>query len=247
MAYLKTFFRWCVDRDAIEDSPAQSVRRPSRETRRDRVLTDAELRAFWKATGSMGVYGRAFRFMLVTGQRRTEVGEARWSEIDYKTKTWTLPQERTKASRSHEVPMSDLASQILDSCPRLDRCDYVFTTGRTGTKVKDEIRPISGWTKAKTRLDELMAAALKAEGLPASEWHLHDLRRTAATNMSKLGADRIVIARVLNHTDREVTGVYDRHRYEPEKRRVLDEWAIRLRSITTEIDKPTPAQLDAAE
>jgi integrase len=240
LAYIKTFFVWSVDQELIEASPAAAVKRPSKEIRRDRVLTDAEIRAIWEACGELGVFGRAFRFMLATGQRRSEVGEMTWREIDRANRLWTLSRERTKADRAHEVPLSTLALSIIDDCPRLG--EYVFSTGRRGTAQTGDaasVRPISGWSKAKASLDKLALMKAKAIAIELGndaptefpDWHLHDLRRTAATHMAKLGVDRVVISKVLNHAEQEVTAIYDRHRYDTEKRRALDLWAQRLKEI----------------
>jgi integrase len=212
LAYLKTFFTWAVDQELIEASPAASVKRPSKEVKRDRVLTDSEIRAIWQACGALGAFGRAFRFMLATGQRRSEVGEMSWAELDRTQRLWTLSRERTKADRAHEVPLSGLAMAIIEECPPLG--DFVFSTGRA--------RPISGWSKAKAALDAKSGV---------TNWHVHDLRRTVATNMARLGVDRVVIGKVLNHAENEVTAVYDRHQYDREKRRALEVWGERLAAI----------------
>ena len=240
LAYLKTFFGWAVDQELVEASPAAAVKRPSKEVKRDRVLTDAEIRAIWEASGELGVFGRAFRFMLVTGQRRSEVGKMAWREIDRSNQMWTLSRERTKADRAHEVPLSVLALSVLEDCPRLG--DYVFSAGRGGTAHTGGAAlagPISGWSKAKAALDKLALEKAKALALERGvdappefpDWHLHDLRRTAATHMAKLGVDRVVIGKVLNHAEQEVTAIYDRHRYDAEKRRALELWARRIEEI----------------
>jgi integrase len=227
LAYLKTFFTWAVDQELIEASPAASVKRPAKEVKRDRVLTNSEILAVWQACGALGVFGRAFRFMLVTGQRRSEVGEMSWSELDRTQRLWTLSRERTKADRAHEVPLSGLAMVIIEECPPLG--DFVFSTGRA--------RPISGWSKAKAALDAKSGV---------TNWHLHDLRRTAATNMARLGVDRVVIGKVLNHAENEVTAVYDRHQYDREKQRALDLWGERLAAIINGADGDNVVQLAAA-
>ncbi len=119
---------------------------------------------------------------------------------------------------------------------------FVFSTGRSGrgkTGAAGEARPISGWSKAKTTLDKIALQKLQAlaeerrEELPAEfpEWHLHDLRRTCATNLARLGVDRVVISEILNHAKSEVTAIYDRHRYHAEMRRALDAWGQRLQAI----------------
>jgi integrase len=226
LAYLKKFFSWALDEELIEASPAAAVKRPSKEIKRDRVLTDLEIRAIWQACGELGVFGRAFKMMLVTGQRRSEVGEMTWREIDRIQKIWTLSRERTKADRAHEIPLSNMALAIIEDCPKLS--EFIFFSGRGEG-------PVNGWSKAKLRLDRLAANKLRElapEGEAAfPDWRLHDLRRTAATRMAKLGVDRVVIAKVLNHAESEITAIYDRHRYDHEKRCALELWAAQLSSI----------------
>jgi integrase len=226
LSYLKTFLSWCANEELIEASPASAIKRPSKEVKRDRVLTDVEIRAIWAACGELGVFGGPIKMMLVTAQRRSEVGEMGWREIDRDQKLWRLARERTKADRAHEVPLSDSALVILDETPKVS--EFVFASGRSSGAV-------NGWSKAKHRLDQLAAAKLKEfapeTGGELPEWRLHDLRRTAATHMAKLGVDRVVIGKVLNHAEAEVTAVYDRHRYDREKRLALELWAQRLEQI----------------
>jgi integrase len=243
LAYLKKFFRWAINQELVEDSPARSVERPSKEQQRDRVLNDAEVRAIWKACAAseLGAFGRAFRFMLATGQRRSEVGNLPWSEIDFKQRVWTLPRERAKANRRHEIPLSALAMSILEDSPKLG--DFAFSA--TGA------RPIAGWSRPKSVVDGLAAKNLKSDlsedaASVIAEWHLHDLRRTCATNLAKLRVDRIVISKVLNHAEREVTAIYDRHRYDREKRRALDLWGERLQAIVGGIEDGNVVPIAAA-
>jgi integrase len=244
-AYVKTFFLWAVNEELIDDSPAASIKRPSKENERDRVLNDWEIRAIWRACGELGVFGLAFRFMLATGQRRTEVGGMTWGEIDRKHAVWTLEKDRTKAERAHLVPLSPLALSILEECPKIG--DYVFSTGRSGRgklAVDATPVPISGWGKAKEHLDVLALKHVREfaerdgyEALEAfSGWRLHDLRRTAATHMGKLGVERLVVGKVLNHAEPGVTGKYDRHHYSVEKRQALERWADRPQLIVEGTD-----------
>jgi integrase len=111
-SYLHHFFGWCVELEKIDDSPFASIRRPTKETKRDRVLTDVEIRAFWRACDRLGAFGRAFKLMLVVGQRRSEIGSLAWAEIDRRADVWRLPRERTKAAREHEVWLSPLAMEM---------------------------------------------------------------------------------------------------------------------------------------
>jgi integrase len=241
LAYVKKFFLWAIENDLVDDSPAASIKRPTSEKDRgrDRVLNDWEIRAFWLSCGEMGAFGRAFRFMLATGQRRSEVGAATWSEIDKGETSWTLGKARTKAKRLHDVPLSALSLSIIDDCPKLG--DFVFASGRTGNAHEGrDSGPVAlaGWSKAKERLDELMLKHLKDGEEEPEEWRLHDLRRTAATHMAKLGVDRLVISKILNHAEGGVTKTYDRHRYEAEKRAALDRWARRLAAIVDGAEAP---------
>ena len=195
LAYLKKFFAWALENELIDDSPAASIKRPTSEKdrERERVLADWEIRAFWLACGEMGAFGRAFRFMLATGQRRSEVGAATWSEIDQKDALWTLGKARTKAKRLHDVPLSDFALSIIVERP--EARDFIFASGRSGVVGEGQDRKpvaLAGWGKAKERLDALM---LKHAGLAVAdgskepeeieEWRLHDLRRTCGTNMGR--------------------------------------------------------------
>lgn len=244
LALLKTFFAWAAEEEMIEASPAAAVKPLADEVRRDRVLTDAEIRAIWQGCGELGAFGRAFKFMLLTGQRRTEVGELTWREIDQAARLWTLPRERAKADRSHDIPLSDMAMEIIENCLRLG--DYVFTTGGS--------RPISGWSKAKAALDKLAIekarslAMERSDNIPAEipEWHLHDLRRTCATHMARLGVDRITISKLLNHAEGGVTSIYDRHSRDPEKRIAVDIWGQRLRAIVDGVDGENVVSIKAA-
>ncbi len=138
--------------------------------------------------------------------------------------------------QAHEVPLSELTLSIVDQCPRIGA--FVFSTGRSAGESAAPVA-ISGWSKAKSALDELALQKAYAIALERGEepphaiadWHLHDLRRTAATYMARIGIDRVVIAKVLNHAESEVTAIYDRHRYDTEKRRALDLWGQRLQAI----------------
>jgi integrase len=242
LAYLKKFFAWALENESIDDSPAASIKRPTAEQdrERERVLADWEIRAFWWACGEMGAFGRAFRFMLATAQRRSEVGAATWGEIEKNEALWTLGKARTKAKRLHDVPLSGLSISVIDDCPK--NGDFVFASGRSGVARDGRDREpvaLAGWGKAKERLDGLMLMHAQASAVAGCEeepkeiekWRLHDLRRTAATHMARLGVDRLVIAKVLNHAEGGVTKRYDRHRYDAERRAALDRWARHLQAV----------------
>src|SRR5262249_6760251 len=150
----------------------------------------------------------------------------RWADIDEGERTWTLSSDMTKAGRAHVVPLSPLALEILGEAKETARQLYaVPDTTKLGTYVftTHADRPISGYSKAKARLDKAVAEARREAALPDIDpWRIHDLRRTVGTGLGKLGISRFIIARVLNHADRTVTGIYDRHEYLAEKRSALD-------------------------
>ena len=173
--------------------------------------------------------------MLATGQRRSEVGDLPWREIDVDKALWTLPASRTKPGRAHLVPLSPLALSILAEAPKLGA--HVFSTRTTP---KGETIPISGWSKSKAKLDALAIEALREQTGDAEatipEWHLHDLRRTCATLLTRdCKVSRLVVGKVLNHAEQGVTGQhYDLHDYLPKKRMALDLWGARLATIVAD-------------
>jgi integrase len=215
MSAIKKLFAWSLDRGAISVHPLVGLHKPGIERSRDRVLTEEELKSFWYATEDLAFpFGPTFQLMALTGQRRGEVAGMRWSQIDLKGTIWTIPAHVAKNGRAHEVPLSATALDIIQGLPRFLGSDLVFTT--TG------VSPISGFGRAKDRLDLLMAAR---------EWRLHDLRRTVASGMARLGVPPHVIEKVLNHVSGEISGVaavYNRHGYDAEKRDALEKWAKHL-------------------
>ena len=208
---LSAFFAWAIGEGLCELNPVVGTNKAAdEETTRDRVMTDAELAAIWKAAPDSN-YGRIVRLLMLTGCRRIEIGGLRWSEVDLDARKITLPGERTKNARPHEVPLSSDALAILQATPRHAGRDTVFSDGNGG---------FSGWSRAKASLDNAATVA---------PWTLHDLRRTAATRMADSGVQPHIIEAVLNHVSGHkggVAGIYNRATYEPEKRAALDTLAI---------------------
>jgi integrase len=221
---------WAVSRGVIERSPCEGVSAPTKETRRDRVLSDDEVRLAWRAFDRVGwPFGPIGKLLLLTGARRDEVAGMRWGELDLPHKTWTLPKERTKNNHETSVPLSDAAAQIIAGLPRIEGKDgYVFTT--TGKSA------VSGFSRAKRAIDIVMrdAAQPNHENGEPPHWTLHDLRRTVATNLQKLGVRLEVTEAVLNHVSGSragIVGVYQRHTWAEEKKAALDLWSRRLDAI----------------
>lgn len=155
-ARLKRFFNWCVDKSVLAASPIAGMKAKTKEYDRERVLTDEEIRQFWEACGELDrPFGPLNKLLLLTAQRLDEVAGMRWSELDLEGKTWTIPGERAKNHRTHEVQLSAQALAILTDpdFPRFDGVDFVFTTNRKTA--------VSGFSRAKDRLDVLMTRVLE--------------------------------------------------------------------------------------
>ena len=212
---LSAMYAWAIGEGLCETNPVDGTNKPDERRSRDRVLSDPELAAIWNAATDND-FGRIVKLLMLTAQRRNEMGELRWSEIDMTAATITLPAERTKNGRAHTVPLSADALDILRSIPHRNERDLVF--GGAGG--------FAGWSAAKVRLDEKLGSAVKP-------WTLHDLRRTGATRMADSGVQPHIIEAVLNHISGHkggVAGVYNRSMYEPEKRAALDTLASYIRT-----------------
>ncbi|CAM5419892.1 Prophage integrase IntS [Frigidibacter albus] len=222
-AYLSKFLNWAVERDILPMSPATGVKPVAKETSRDRVMNDDEIRWFWAACEAEGFpWGPLGKVLLLTGQRLNEAAQITEGEI--RGDLWHLSSDRTKNARAHDVPLSDAVRAVLCAVERIEgRPGFIFTT--TGTS------PVSGFFKARAHLAEAMeqiAAKERGEPVTIPRWTFHDLRRTAATGMARLGIAVRVTEAVLNHvsgTGGGIVGVYQRHDYADEKRQALEAWA----------------------
>jgi integrase len=211
-AHLSKFFNWLCERDAIAASPCAGVKPPSAEHARERSLSDDEIRSLWLACDAIGgPAGPCIKLMLLTGQRHGEVVGMRRSEIS--GDVWVLPPERTKNKRRHEVPLCAQVMAIIEAMPLITGDeDFVFTSSKT--------RRLGNFSLAKVAIDTRMK--------PVTPWVLHDLRRTVASGMARLGIKLPVIEKVLNHASgsfRGIVGVYQRHDFAAEKQDALARWA----------------------
>jgi integrase len=229
LAAVRKLFNWATSRDIIAVSPCAGVEPPASENSRDRVLADDELRLVWNAADSVGwPFGPIIRLMILTGQREGEVAGMRWREIDLEAKLWTLPASRVKNDELHTVPLSDAAVEIIKALPRIKNDDGLIFVGRR--RRGGEYGPVTSFTRAKSRIDEAITKA----GQPIPAWVFHDIRRTAASGMARLGIQLPVIEKVLNHKSgsfRGVIGVYQRHSFAEEKRVALAVWASHVESV----------------
>jgi integrase len=230
LSAVRKLFNWCLSRDVIQISPCTLISPPAPERSRDRILDDVELRRVWNAAEAEGwPFGPLVKLLVLTGQRLSEVGGMRWDEINKDQRLWTLPAERVKNGIRHEVPLSETAMAIIDTLPHIKTTkNFVFTTRRDAA--------VSGFSRAKDSLDAAIAAALPEGDRQLDDWVFHDLRRTMASGMARLGIQIPVIEKILNHTSgtfRGIVGVYQRHSYSEEKRKALEVWASFVQSIVT--------------
>jgi integrase len=221
---LKTLGRWALDRGVIERNPFADIRPPAPSTSRDRVLDDKEIAALLAVLDNETYPVRPLvRFLLMTGGRRSEIARMTWSELDLDgAKVWRLPAARSKNGREHVLPLPDDAIDILRDLRRFEGNPHVFTFGGTG--------PVANF-KFMARLDKAMAAKL---GGPVARWTLHDLRRTLATNLQRLGVRLEVTESVLGHVSGSrggIVGVYQRHTFGPEMKAALEAWALIVGAI----------------
>lgn len=219
--HLSGMFSWAADRGIIPTSPVAGMRRTDLAgTPRERVLSMEELREVWNAAVKAGYpFGDFTRLLILTAQRRTEIGSMCRAWLDLEKGTFEIPAASGKTRNAQVVPLSDAAQMIIDGLPNWNRGDFLFST--TGGEV-----PISGYTQGKNRLDKLIAEARTKAGITETmpNWTYHDLRRSAATHLARMGERQEIIERVLGHVVPGIAGVYNRYSYLEEKRSALAKW-----------------------
>jgi integrase len=221
-AALSSCFGWLQKNRRIDVNPCAGVARPEMPKARDRVLSDAEIVKFWKASSAVGEpAGGLLRLLLITGARLDEVSGMTRAELSEDGSMWNLPGARTKNHRAHLVPLPLLAREILQGVRQVHTKEgFVFS--RNGR------RPIFIGSKIKARLDNLIGE------IPP--WRVHDLRRTAATGMAEIGIAPHVVEAVLNHVSgakASVAGTYNRAAYGPEKKHALERWAAHVEGLVS--------------
>lgn len=211
-AALSAFAKWAWQRDYLSENIGAGLTKPIVERPRDLVLSIHEVRTIWAATQEMGeLWGPLFRLLIITAQRRGDITGLRWSEVS--EGRIEISASRTKNGKAHIVPLSDPARAEIESLNRAHGLVFT-TTGRT---------PVSGFSKAKARLDKLLGDDFRS-------WRLHDIRTAFATAMADAGEPEGVVDRVLNHvasvsSASAVARTYNRAELLPQRARVLDRWA----------------------
>lgn len=230
-SYLRHLFVWAIGRKMIAASPLDGVSKPTSEKNRarSRALDNAELALVWKGAAALGFpFGPFFQLAILLGARRNELSGMKWSEIDFEEAVWVIPKERSKNGQQHELPLAPQVVALLESLPRFDG-PYVFSSGDT---------PVSGHSKAKQRLDKSTTATNGGQVL--KEFVVHDLRRSFATGLQRLGVPIEVTEYCLNHKGESfagIRGVYQRHDYREEMRVALVRWAKHIEALTMEQTK----------
>ena len=222
-AVLRKLFNWAIRRDLLEHNPATNIDRPGGvEQSRDRVLSQDEIRALWSGLDKAAMAEEIkllLRLMLATGQRKGELRKAGKGEFDLVNNWWTIPAGHAKNGQSHRVPLSPLAAGLVKRAFKLHPDSALLFPSPRGGEVMTE-----------TAIDRAVRNNREVFGI--DHWTPHDLRRTAASLCAGMGVDRLVIKKILNHTDSDITAVYDRHGYDKEKQQALNKWGRELQTIT---------------
>ncbi len=223
LAVIRRMFNFAVERSILDASPCVQIPAPAKENRRDRVLSEGEIKLFWgglkNARMSPGTR-LVLKLQLATIQRKGEVVEAAWDDFDLKNGWWTIPGEKTKNKLPHRVPLNNIALDLLQEIKELsgdNNC--LFPSPKGSNHVSD------------TSIDHAVRNNL--EFFKMDGFVPHDLRRSGASHLTSMGIPRLVVGRILNHAERSVTSVYDRHSYDSEKRQAMDTWGRKLESIIT--------------
>jgi integrase len=239
LAYLRLVMNWHAARSNDFRSPivrGMARTRPS-QRRRQRVLTDEELRAVWRAAeASHTAFSSLVQFLLLTATRRNEAARMRRGEIS--GDEWTVPPERYKTGLELVIPLSPAAQTVLAALPRIGKSGFVFTT--------DSKRPLRGFSELKRAFDAKVLAELRKQDPEAKgllNWRLHDLRRTARSLMSRASVPSDHAERCLGHVIGGVRGIYDRHAYYEEKKRAFEA----LASLVERVVNPSTNVVALAE
>lgn len=224
LALMSKIFNFGIERGLAVVNPCTGINRQHKEVKRDRILTETEIGILWRKSQGRGIsesVGQALRLILLTAQRPGEVTQAQWQEFDLEGRIWTIPASRSKNGIANTIPLSKSTLMLLIEIREASsKSRYLFPSPITDGPIN-------------------RSACARAIGRVGKKWGLkdftpHDLRRTAASNMARLGARRMEIEKILNHKDNTVTGIYDRYEYLTEKRAALETWGEELHRIVSE-------------
>ena len=217
--WTRAMFQFAVDNELLVENPFADIRNRDKQRKRDRILTMDELRTVWRVAGCMGYpWGPYLQLIMLTGDRRGEWANAHADWLDPGCTRLEIPAAHYKTDKPQVVPLSAQAREIVSSLPGQEFGPFIFST--TGG-----LRPVSGFSKAKARLDKLISAET---GAPLPHWVIHDLRRSMATHMERIGIAPHIIEACLGHVLKGVAGTYRHYSYLAEKTDALQRWANEL-------------------
>ncbi len=253
LGIIRRMFNFAVARDLLDATPVAMVKAPAKENQRDRVLSADDIRTLWNGLDGAAMTPAiklVLKLQLVTAQRKGEIVGAALSEFNLEEEAWDIPAERAKNGIAHRVPLSPLALGLIEEARALVNED---ASRKRDQQSPDTDIPEPKWLFPSPRGDTHIApravnhalwrACMQPEKRPKAARYSdapaigltnivpHDLRRTAASGMTALGINRLVVSKILNHVENSVTAIYDRHGYDKEKRHALDAWAAHLEGI----------------
>ncbi len=220
-AVIRRMFNFAVERDILQSTPCYLIKAPSKEAQRDRVLTCDEIKDFWNKLSDAKMSEEIkllLKIMLLTAQRKGEIVSARWDDFDFNQRWWTIPAEKAKNGQAHRVYLSDMTISLLEELKTYhSESEWLFPSPTRDTHMTPDCI-----SRAIHRSRDIFGLKL---------FSAHDLRRTAASHMTRIGIARLVVSKILNHSETTVTAIYDRHSYDDEKRDALTKWSLSLISI----------------
>lgn len=236
-ATLRKMFNWGILNEIVETNPVYLVPIPAKDRRRERVLTEYEIKTVWKAIDKdvrealkshrrrQAMTAGSLKLRLITAQRGGEIMRMEWAEID--GDWWTIPGSKTKNGLTHRVPLTPFAIRIIDEMKSLAES--------TGKKKRSPSRFVFPSPKGDAPIANPQKAFERIRTETGIEFRGHDLRRTAASLMTGMGIPRLTVSKILNHIEPGVTAVYDRYSYDKEKRVALEEWSKRLMLLVSDL------------
>jgi integrase len=221
---LSALFGWAMREGLCEANPVIATNIPDAGVKpRERVLDDRELKEIWRACQADD-FGRIIKLLILTGCRRSEIGDLRWTEVDMDSGVMTIPAERVKNGRTLSLTLAPAAIEILQSAPR--RGEYVFgKRGRGG---------FNAWSYCTIALNGRITTAI---GRPLPAWTLHDLRRSTRTGLGRIGVAPHIAELVIGHSVGGIQAVYDKHHYAPEITTALLRWADHVEAVVEGRDR----------
>jgi integrase len=258
LAAIRKFFNWCVGKDLLPQSPCNGLSAVSRETRRDRLLSDAELSLSIRAARVIGYpFGAMFEFLALTGQRREEAAQLRWSHFDREHQTWTIPAALSKNGKPHTVHLSSRAFELIDQAPRFASAispERTVTTEDALVFSHNGHTVFQNWSQSLAKLKSQAKAIAARDGNGdvahrPMDWRQHDLRRTMVSGMAAMGVAHHVADKILNHQSGVISGVaavYQRHEFAKERKEAMENWSDHVVGLVAASERRVTANGDGA-